>query len=187
MIGEMDDAARPETAPGEGPPTLDAAHLTVRRAPSGGLHLTDAAVTHLRVTCYRAFPLTDAEEWIVFFDGQGAHLGVLPAIADLDPESQAACREELELRYLVPRVVEVVSVREESGENHWRPAQVWDVRTNRGVFRLHLPNVTDHVRGVADGSLLFSDRDGRRCILRDADLDAASRALVRRYLWGGDL
>ena len=182
----MADAVAEAAGP-DGPPILDPARLSVRRAPNGTLRLTEERVTHLQATCYRAFPLSAAEEWIVFFDAQGTHLGVVQTLADLDPESQAMCREELELRYVVPRVVELLGVREESGENRWRPAQVWDVRTDRGTFRLHLPNVTDHVRGLGGGTLLLSDRDGRRCLLREADLDSAARALVRQYIWGGDL
>lgn len=173
--------------PGSGPPLFDPHTLSVRRGPNGALRVSDAQATHLYATCYRAFPLSDPEEWIVFFDAQGTHLGVLGALGDLDPDSRAACREELELRYVVPRVTALLSVREESGEHSWRPAQVWDVRTDRGTFRLHLPNVTDHVRTLADGALVLNDRDGRRCLLREADLDPAGRTLLRRYLWGGDL
>lgn len=168
-----------------GPPLLDPADISLERGPRGELRLSEPGMTHLRVSCYRAFPLTAPEEWIVFFEGDGAHIGVLASVDALDPASAAACREELDLRYLVPWVDEVLAVREESGENRWRPAQIWDVRTDRGVFRLRLPNLTDHVRLLDDGSMLLSDRDGRRCRL-DADrLDDASLALLRHYLWAG--
>ncbi len=166
-----------------GPPFLDAVTVSLHRAADGALRLCTAAATYLRVSCYRAFPLSAPEEWVVFFDGGGAHVGVLEAVADLDEASAALCREELELRYVVPLVRDVLAVREEFAENRWNPALVWDVETERGPFRLHLPNLQDHVRPLGPGRLLLTDRDGRRCVLDPAALSGHGRALVARHLW----
>ncbi len=166
-----------------GPPLLDPAATSLRRGPSGDLRLVTPEVAHLWVRCYRAFPLSAPDGWVVFFDKAGGHIGLMESLTGLDPESAALCREELELRYVVPLVREVRAIREEFGENRWNPAQVWDVDTDRGPLRLHLPNLADHIRAVGEGRLLFTDRDQRRCLLRPVDLSPRSRALVGRYLW----
>lgn len=166
-----------------GPPVLRPRAVSLRRGADGSLQLCGPEACQLRVSCHRAFPLSAPGEWITFFDGAGGHIGVLEAVDDLDPESAALCREELELRYVVPLVREVVAVREESAENLWNPALVWDVETERGPLRLHLPNLQDHVRSLGPGRLLLTDRDGRRCVLEAARLGARGRALVARHLW----
>lgn len=183
--GERADAAGGghPVAAADGPPTLDPAQTVLHRAADGTLRLEAVDRCHLRVACYRAFPLSARREWIVFFDGGGGHIGVLEDLAALDAASAAACSEELELRYVVPAASEVLSIREESGESEWNPAQIWDLLTDRGPLRLHLPNLADHVRPVGEGRLLLTDRDQRRCLLLPARLDARSRTLVSRYLW----
>ena len=166
-----------------GPPLLDAAEVRMQRGPTGALRLSTPAVTYLQVACYRAFPLTAPEEWIVFFDGRGEHIGILPDVSALEPPSAEACREELDLRYVVPRVTRVASVREEVAESRWNPALVWDLETERGPLRLHLPNLENHVRPLGPGRLLLVDRDCRRAVLEPAGLGPHDLALVQRYLW----
>ena len=167
----------------EGPPLLDASAVRLQRGPTGALLLSTPDVTYLQVACYRAFPLDAPDRWIVFFDGRGEHIAILPDVSALEPASAAACREELDLRYVVPRVIRVAAVREEVAENRWNPALVWDLETERGPLRLHLPNLEDHVRAVGPGRLLLMDRDGRRAVLEPAALSAHDLAIVERYLW----
>ena len=163
---------------------LDPGEMTLFRGPTGVLRLTTGAASYLNVVCYRAFPLSHPEEWVVFVDGAGKEIGMLRDPEALEASSAALCNEELDLRYVVPRVVEVVSVREDYIENRWNPALVWELMTERGPLRLHLPNLADHVRPLGPGRLLFTDRDGRRCLLQDAgNLPPRSRALLSRYLW----
>lgn len=168
----------------EGLHLLDPTAVHLVRGPSGVLRLLTESVGYLQVSCYRAFPLSDAEHWIVFFDGGGAEIGMLEDGHGLDPESQALLHEELELRYVVPRVREVLAVREDSVENRWRPALVWDVDTDRGPLRLHLPNLNDHVRLLGPGRILFTDREGRRVVFEQwQTMSPHSRRLIEQHLW----
>ena len=169
-----------------GPPILDPAGVSLQRGPGGAVRLSLGDRSYLQVNCYRAFPLSAPEEWVVFFAGEGHLIGMVEEPDRLAADSRALCQEELELRYVVPRVDVVVAAREEYREDAWNPAQVWDVATDRGPLRLHLPNVDDHVRPLGDGCLLLTDRDERRCLLRPSVLDRRGRALVARYLWLDD-
>ena len=176
-----------DAAPSDGgPPILDPEQVRLHQGAGGLVRLTLGDRSYLQVACYRAFPLTAANEWAVFFAGDGSLIGMLEDPELLAVDSRAVCHEALELRYVVPRVRMVVAVREEYREDEWNPAQVWDVETDRGPLRLHLPNLADHVRPLADGRLLFTDRDERRCLLQPSALDGRSRALAARYLWLDD-
>ena len=166
---------------------LDPGAVRLHRGPTGGLRATvagDHPCSHLQVAVYRAFPLTDASEWLVLLDGQGKEIGTLRQAGGLDPESAALLDEELELRYLTPHVTEVLEIREETAEGGgWTPAMVWDLDTDRGRVRLRLPNLVDHIRGLGPGRILIWDREGRRVEITDVlALSRSSRAWLSRFL-----
>ena len=166
---------------------LDPGVVRLHRGSTGVLRATvdgERACSHLQVSVFRAFPLSDPEEWVVLLDSQGREIGTLRNPGDLDPESMVLLREELELRYLTPHVTEVLEIREETAEGGgWTPAMVWELATDRGRVRLRLPNLADHVRGLGPGRLLLTDREGRRVEIHDAHaLPQASRAWLGRYL-----
>ena len=175
------------TAPEDGFALLDPGAVRLHRGSTGVLRATvdgPHACSHLQVSVYRAFPLSEPAEWVVLLDGQGREIGTLRDGAGLPPESATLLQEELELRYLTPHVTEVLEIREETAEGGgWTPAMVWELATDRGRFRLRLPNLVDHVRGLGPGRLLLMDREGRRVEISDVHaLPRASRAWLSRYL-----
>jgi len=156
----------------------------LQRGPTGLLVAITERACYLDIRCYRAFPLSCPEQWIVFLDGAGHEIGVLRSIEELDPPSQLLCRQELQWRYVVPRALEIVAIRAESGEGTGSAQLVWDVQTDRGPMRLHIPNLYEAVRVLSGNRMLLTDRDGRRLLLQDvASLSARSRTLLARYLW----
>jgi hypothetical protein len=169
----------------EGDRLLDPAAVRLHRGPTGVLRaeLPDRCILQLAV--YRAFPLSDPEGWIVLMCGD-EEVGTLRDLGGLDPESAALLQEELQLRYQVPHVREVLHVGEDRLEGgSWTPGLIWDLATDQGMVRLRMPNLNDHVRPLGPGRLLLLDRDGARCEIADAaQLPPASRELLRRYLWG---
>jgi hypothetical protein len=70
----------------------------------------------------RALPLSNPEQWIVFSDHDGAEIGMLASIDDLDEGSQAVLREALRNEYSLERIVRVLEVEREplSGQTRWR-------------------------------------------------------------------
>lgn len=168
---------------------LPPAALRLHRGPTGALRATvedGCPRSYLQVQVHRAFPLSDAERWTVFLDGQGREIGTLEDPAALEPESRRLCAEELDLRYLTPHVTEITGIREDAidGGGAWSPVLIWDLRTDRGPLRLRLPNLLDHVRTLGPGRLLIWDRDGRRAEITDVQaLPEASRDWLSRYLW----
>ncbi len=70
----------------------------------------------------RALPLSDPEHWIIFVDLDGAEIGVIRAIDELDEASQAVLREALQSEYTLERIIKVLEVEREplSGQTRWR-------------------------------------------------------------------
>jgi len=173
----------------DGLPCLTPGAVRLYRGPTGVLRATieeEPARSYLHVLVYRAFPLSEPAQWVVLLDGQAKEIGMIEDPAALDPESQALCAEELELRYLTPHVTAVREIREDTleGGGAWSPVLVWELVTDRGPMRLRLPNLLDHIRLLGPGRLLIWDRDGRRAEFADiAALDESSRRWLKKYLW----
>lgn len=173
----------------DGLPCIVPGAVRLHRGPTGVLRGTiseEPARSYLHVLVYRAFPLSDPAQWVVLMDGQAKEIGMIEDPRALDPESQALCAEELELRYLTPHVTAVREIREDTieGGGAWSPVLVWELVTDRGPLRLRLPNLLDHIRMLGPGRLLIWDRDGRRAEFPDVEaLDAASRRWLTKYLW----
>lgn len=147
---------------------------------------------------YMTHPLSDPEEWISIIavedadsDGRRSdggqsdrvELGVLPDLRGLDQASRTALQDALRLRYFMPRVLQIVSVRDED------PGQTgavqWELLTDRGPMRLRMASLFDGIQQLEEtGRLILADRDGNRCDIPEVKaLDPASRKLLERYYW----
>ncbi len=123
----------------------------------------------------RAFPVSDPHHYIAFLDGDGKDIGLLVDPSGLDSESKSLLDEELELRYFVPRVTRIVSVKEEFGSVYWT------AETTRGRMELVVRNLKDNVFDLPDGRTMVTDVDGNRVEFPPADeLDAESRGILLR-------
>src|ERR1044071_6008245 len=71
------------------------------------------------ISVARAFPISDPDHYIGFLDSEGKDIGVVKEPDLLDPESRMVLDEELELRYFVPTIEAVISVKEEFGSVYW--------------------------------------------------------------------
>lgn len=146
---------------------------------------------------YMTHPLTNPGEWISVIavedadsDGRRSdggqsdrvELGVLENLGDLDEASRVAIQIALRLRYFMPRILQIVSVRDEDpGQSG---AVVWELLTDRGPMRLRMVSLFDGIQQLDTGRLIFADRDGNRADIPDVQaLDPASRKLLERYYW----
>jgi|GEM_PF-259624 len=146
---------------------------------------------------YMTHPLTDPAGWISLIavedadaDGRRSdggqsdrvELGVLEDLRGLDDAGRAAVQIALRLRYFMPRVLQIVAVRDEDpGQSG---AVQWELLTDRGPMRLRMASLFDGIQQLDTGRLIFADRDGNRADIPDVSaLDAASRKLLERYYW----
>ena len=173
-------------APDDGLGLVDPAALSLHRGPTGALRATvggDSGRSYLRVSVYRAFPLSEPSRWVTLCDADGREIGTVADPGALEPRSRELLAEELELRYLTPLCTEVVQILEDTTEGGgWSPALVWDLQTDRGAVRMRLPNLADHIRSLGPGRYLLQDREGRRVEIDAGALPAESRARLGRFL-----
>ena len=131
----------------------------------------------LKVSAARAFPVSDPDRYIGFLDGEGKDIGIVADPSRMDAESRAILVEEMELRYFVPAVQKVLSVKEEFGSVYW------DVETSRGRKEIVVRNLKDSTLELPGGRVIITDVDGNRFEFPDiAKLDANSFGIVMRNL-----
>ena len=133
--------------------------------------------TYLKIALARAFPLSDPENYLGFLDGAGKDIGLLVDPGPLDAESRQLVQEELERRYFVPVVEQVINVREEFGTVYWT------VETDRGEVEFVVRNVRDNLQELSTTRLILTDVDGNRFEFPDVTrLDRKSQGILLRNL-----
>lgn len=145
---------------------------------AGVLRLTiEGDRSWLKVEAVRAFPISDASHYIGLLDGFGKDIGVIQNPAELDEQSRALLDNELRMRYFVPIVERVTSVKEEFGSIYW------EVLTDRGSARIVVRNIRDNLHEVSPGRIMITDVDGNRFEFRNIDkLDPKSQDIFVRNL-----
>ena len=165
---------------------LDPEEVRVWRGEDGRVYCTIAnELTVLTPMFMRSHPLSDADRYISIRAveakersvAMGKEFGLLRDWRRLDPESRAIVEAELERRYLHPRVLAILAVRDFSG------VQVCDFDTDRGLREVTLRDVRDNVIYVGRGRILITDAEGNRYDIEDVDeLDPDSRLRLARIL-----
>ena len=156
---------------------LSAESVRIRRQ-SGVLSLTiEGDRSSPGIQCARAFPIADPDRYIGFQDAEGKDIGILVDPSGLDSESRRILEEALELRYFVPVLEEVLSVKEEFG------AVYWQVRTDRGDKEVVVRNLKDSIHELPGSSAMITDVDGNRFLIPDIRrLDRKSQGILLRGL-----
>ena len=156
---------------------LDAKQMRVFRQ-AGVTRLTlSGEKSYPKIAVARAFPLSNADHYLGFLDGNGKDIGLLPDPALLDAESRHVVDEELAKRYFVPVIERVVLVREEFGTIYWT------VETDRGEVEFVVRNIRDNLQELSANRVILTDIDGNRFEFPDlAKLDSKSQGILMRNL-----
>ena len=142
---------------------------------SGELRFCRGAGPVVPVRPVRCLPLSDPERWISLVDRNGQPVQTIPCLSDLDRESRACLEQELERRSFVPRVLRILSAREEFG------VLFLEVATDRGNRRLQVAN-RENIRFVSPARVLIQDQDGNRYDIPSIpELDRRSRGLLEEH------
>jgi uncharacterized protein DUF1854 len=154
-------------------PPLDPSNVHLFSDPRGFLRATVGDQTYLDVTVVRAFPQSVRDEYIGLLSGQEEEIGIIRQPDELDEESRKIVEAELEKRYFLVRIREVLDISEEFG------ATYWDVETDRGPRSFVAKGLRDNVTFLGNNRILIQDVDGNRYEIEDLyALDAPSRTMV---------
>lgn len=132
---------------------------------------------HSEIALYYTFPLTYPKKFISLRTKEGDELGILSDLNELDQESRLEVERELHLRYLIPTVTEIVSIKEDNGR--------WYVKfkTDRGEMELFLRNIHDGVKVNESGSITLKDHEDREVRIPDLNkLDSKSIRQLNKVL-----
>ena len=133
--------------------------------------------SYLKVSILRAFPLSEPHGFLSVRDGENKEIGLIVDPADLDGANRQLVDEELERRYLVPRVTRIVSAKERFGTVDWT------METNRGLCRFTTRNLRENVQRPSPGRIILNDVDGNRYDIHNLDdLSIASQELLFRHI-----
>ncbi len=136
-----------------------------------------------RVVVYRAFPVTNPDEFLSVREpdskknGRGLEIGMIRRITDVDSESAAIINEELARRYFSPTITKIKSVKEKFGYSYW------EADTTSGPITFIMSNPFTNIRTLEDGRIFIKDMDGNNFQIPNADaLDSASYKKIEVYL-----
>lgn len=121
------------------------------------------------VRAVRSLPLTEPDRFISLQDDEGAEIGILPDLAELDRESRKAVEQDLDLNYLKAKVHSIRKVEARNG------VITWELETDRGARTVHVRD-RQNIRPLPDGRTVLTDiHDAKYEIPAFADLDERSR------------
>lgn len=146
----------------------------------GGFVALDYAGKHYdRVGVYRAFPLTEPEHYISIreADEKAREIGMVERLTDIVPEQADMLREQLRLRYFMPVIEKIISVKDEYGYAYF------DVKTNFGACRFTTHMGSEAFVSLTDTRIMITDLDGNRYEIPDLNrLSAAERKKLDLFI-----
>lgn len=132
---------------------------------------------YAEIVLYRIFPFQYTTRYISVRNAKGEEIGVIRDIDQLDDESRSEINKELQLRYFLPLVTRVDSIKQKA--DLW----IWELQTNLGPTRIVMRNLHEHMQYPSDNRIILTDINGKRCEIRDwKALDSHSRNQLKDAL-----
>jgi hypothetical protein len=134
-----------------------------------------------RVWVFRSYPLSHKDEFLSVRDASRLDLpeiGLISSLREFPADMQELITSELEKRYFIPLITEVVSIREA------RDRLEWDVITTKGRRRFIVRNAFDNIRSLGDERLLITDIYNCRYEMQDRHaLSDKLRDVLSKYIY----
>lgn len=129
------------------------------------------------VALVRLFPLSEPNRWIAVLGSDGREIGILSDLWGLSPENARLVQEELQRRYIVPKVLAILSCRDRFDMVEWT------METDRGRVTFLTRNLRENIRQPLPNHLTLTDVQGNRYDIPDvARLDPDSQRWLREYI-----
>jgi len=157
---------------------LDPERVRVFRTGGDTLRLTiEGDRSYLRVSARRAFPFSHLHNYISLRDGKENEIGMIRDLHQLEHETKALVEEELQRRYLIPRIEKVRSAKREFGMAYF------EVDTDKGPRDFVVRGMRDNMVELSSGRLLITDNEGNRYEIPDLyALDPKWAALIEEWI-----
>ncbi len=129
----------------------------------GFISLDFDGVHYDRVLVFRTFPFSDAEQYLSVRDsvGRNDEIGIIKHIDDIDDDAKQMILNDLKLRYFVPKIKTIRSVKLEHGFANF------NVSTDYGTIKFIVRGSSDSVTRLSDKRIVFTDIDSNRYEVED--------------------
>ncbi len=99
--------------------TVDNAEFYETKGGFVALKTKDEDFGHVNVI--RTFPFSNPDEFISIrkIDGKNAEIGIIENLKDFDEKTVKLIEKQLEIRYFMPRILKINSIKEEFGHTYW--------------------------------------------------------------------
>jgi len=119
------------------------------------------------------FPLSDPTHWISLCNTEGKEIGVLKTMKGLLHDSLIAVKQELDRRYIVPKIERITACL----EHH--DIYEWIIETDRGRLTFFMRNAYENIQRPIPNRVIMIDIEGNRYDIEDLSaLDAESLRLL---------
>lgn len=130
--------------------------------------------TYNELIVYQTFPFRYPGKYISIRNVNGGEIGIVRDIRELDDRSKSELELELRLKYFLPLVKKIISIKQKV--DLW----IWHVDTHIGPMRMVMRNLHEHLLYPGDGRIVLVDMTGRRCEISDWRLlDTHSRKQLK--------
>lgn len=123
--------------------------------PGGFAAIINSGEDYGHIDIIRTFPFSVPDEYLSVRrkDGKQEEIGIIEKLSDFDSDTVSLIKRQLELRYFMPRILKLYSIKEEYGYTYWY------VLTDRGKCKFT----------SASGSSGTVMKHGNRVIIKDSD------------------
>ncbi len=140
----------------------DIPSLTVKNIDGG-------TTSYEKIILVRNFPFQYTREYITVLDKNAKEIGIIKKLTDFDADTEEILASELERRYYMPKIKEILRMKEKMGFTNWT------VDTDFGKITFSVRDVYKNLVKLENGRCIITDVDGNRYEIPSlASLDKAS-------------
>lgn len=153
---------------------LEPDRISFSRSSGGVFQAVIEGKAYDEIVLFRVFPFRYTTQFISVRNAKNEEIGIVRDIALLDRESRMEIEKELQLRYFLPIVTRIESVKQKA--DLW----IWELGTNLGDTRIVMRNLHEFMQFPGNNRVILTDMNGKRCEIRDYEqLDSHSKRQLR--------
>ncbi len=161
--------------------TLSPKEITFTKNAAGMLDIAMPGRTVEGVHCMQLFPLSDPVRYISVVrpvKPDPEEIGIIERLADLPHDQQKLVMDDINFRYFVPEIEDIIDVDESAG------LYEMDMATERGPRRIFVMNPRESISTTDNGVMLITDVEKCRYkITRFSKLSARSHAQFEKIVF----
>ena len=118
--------------------------------------LDGGETSYEKVILVRNFPFQYTREYITVLDKNAKEIGIIKTLSDFDEKTQDILSKELERRYYMPKIKEILRMKEKMGFTNWT------VDTDFGKITFSVRDAYKNIVKLEGGRCIITDVDGNR-------------------------